>query len=126
MGKFGKQLQKLQHTIGHHKKDVKFGDDNIVPSDVPKGSLAVCVGDERQRFVIKAEILKHEVFRVLLAKTAEEFGYKHDGGLIIACDVAFFEYLLWLVETKSPAICHMNLQDYSAFTRSETTYHVVE
>jgi len=50
--------------------------------------------------VIKAKILKHDVFRLLLAKTIKEFGYKHDGGLIIACDVTIFEHLLWLVEPK--------------------------
>jgi len=126
MGKFIKQSQKLQHAIVHHKDNGKFGDDNIVPSDIPPGSLAVYVGDERHRFVIKAKILKHNVFRVVLAKSTEEFGYKHDGGLNIACDVAFFEHLMKLVETKSPILCHMNLQDYWAFTPNETTYLIVE
>jgi len=47
MGKFVKQLQKLQHAIVHHEEYIQFGDDNILPSDVLAGLLAIYVGDER-------------------------------------------------------------------------------
>lgn len=138
MGRCGakvqRALQKLHHGIVsglHHGRDhnavvPRSDDEEKVPSDVPAGFLVVYVGEERRRFVIKAKILKHETFRVLLEKSAEEFGYKHGGGLIIACDVAFFEHLLQLIETKSPSLCRMQLRDYWAFAPDNTTYHMVD
>ncbi|KAG0590196.1 hypothetical protein M758_1G078300 [Ceratodon purpureus] len=117
------------HGHGHNAAMVVPGSDaeeDKVPSDVPAGFLVVYVGEERRRFVIKAKVLKHETFRVLLEKSAEEFGYKHEGGLIIACDVAFFQHLLQLIETKSPSLCRMQLRDYWAFAPDNTTYHMVD
>lgn len=73
------------------------------PSDVPEGFLAVYVGDERQRFVISANYLKHQMFKLLLEKSAEEYGFEHKGGLPIACDVAYFEHLLWSIKSQSPS-----------------------
>lgn len=81
------------------------------PYDVPEGFLAVYVGREKQRFVISAEYLNHAVFRILLEKSAEEFGFEHKGGLPIACDVAFFEHLLWLMESKDPALSKLDINE---------------
>lgn len=73
------------------------------PDDVPEGYLVVYVGEGRRRFVIKAKYLSHTVFKALLNKSAEEFGYEHKRGLEIACEVDFFEHLLCLVETNNPS-----------------------
>lgn len=97
-----------------------------VPEDVPAGFLVMYVGDERRRFVIRAKTLNHATFRVLLEKSAAEFGYKHDGGLIIACDVAFFEHLLWLIETNNPSLFREELRHYWAFSPDYTTCHIVD
>lgn len=78
------------------------------PSDVPEGFLAVYVGRERQRFVISANYLKHQMFKVLLEKSAEEYGFEHKGGLPIACDVAYFENLLWTIKSKNPGSFQVN------------------
>ncbi|EFJ18409.1 hypothetical protein SELMODRAFT_38714, partial [Selaginella moellendorffii] len=66
-------------------------------SDVPKGCLAVYVGEERQRYIIRAHLLNHPVFRPLLEESASEFGFKHSGGLKFACDTRQFEQMLLLV-----------------------------
>lgn len=68
------------------------------PPDVPEGSLAVYVGRERRRFVIPTSYLSNNVFRSLLAKSEEEFGYCCDGGLRIACAPDVFEHLIWWLE----------------------------
>lgn len=83
-------------------------DDESPPSDVPEGFLAVYVGSERQRFVISANYLKHQMFKEVLEKSAEEYGYEHKGGLPIACDVAYFEHLLWSIKSKSPGSFQVN------------------
>jgi hypothetical protein len=70
------------------------------PADVPEGFLAVYVGRERERFVISASYLRHQLFKVLLEKSAVEYGFEHTGGLPIACEVTHFKHLLWTIEAK--------------------------
>ncbi|BAT91020.1 hypothetical protein LR48_Vigan08g179600 [Vigna angularis] len=54
--------------------------------DVPKGYLAVYVGDKMKRFMIPVSHLNQPAFQELLSQTEEEFGYEHPmGGLTIPC-----------------------------------------
>ena len=56
--------------------------------DVPKGYLAVYVGDERKmkRFIIPVSFLKQPSFQELLRQAEEEFGFDHPmGALTIRC-----------------------------------------
>ncbi|XP_024398855.1 uncharacterized protein [Physcomitrium patens] len=71
------------------------------PPDVPAGCLAVYVGKVQRRFVIPTSYLSNGVFRALLAKSEEEFGFCCDGGLRIACAPDVFEHLLWWLEGNS-------------------------
>ncbi|KAM3376894.1 Auxin-responsive protein SAUR21 [Capsicum annuum] len=63
-------------------------------SDVPKGHLAVYVGetDKKKRYVVPIAYLNHTSFQELLKKAEEEFGFQHPtGGLTIPCNEdAFF------------------------------------
>ena len=53
---------------------------------VPKGYLAVYVGDKMRRFVIPVSYLNQPSFQELLSQAEEEFGYDHPtGGLTIPC-----------------------------------------
>ncbi|XP_028060774.1 auxin-induced protein X15-like [Camellia sinensis] len=55
--------------------------------DVPKGHLAVYVGEtEKKRYVVPISYLKHPSFQSLLRWAEEEFGYDHPmGGFTIPC-----------------------------------------
>ena len=56
--------------------------------DVPKGFLAVYVGDENnmKRFVIPVSHLNQSSFQELLCQAEQEFGFDHPmGGLTIPC-----------------------------------------
>ncbi|KAL4328512.1 hypothetical protein S83_042648 [Arachis hypogaea] len=54
--------------------------------DVPKGYLAVYVGDNMRRFVIPISYLNQPLFQELLSQVEEEYGYDHPmGGLTIPC-----------------------------------------
>nr|CAD1832029.1 unnamed protein product [Ananas comosus var. bracteatus] len=66
--------------------------------DVPKGYLAVCVGEELQRYVIPTEYLGHRAFEALLREAEEEFGFQQEGVLRIPCEVGVFESILTVVE----------------------------
>ncbi|MQM01797.1 hypothetical protein Taro_034559 [Colocasia esculenta] len=64
------------------------------PPDVPKGYLAVYVGQEHRRFVIPTSYLGEPVFKELLRKAEEEFGFEHDGAITFPCEIETFKYIL--------------------------------
>ncbi|KAI3980197.1 hypothetical protein MKX01_033338 [Papaver californicum] len=70
------------------------------PPDVPKGYLAVYVGPELRRFIIPTTYLAQPLFKILLEKAEEEFGFEHKGGLTIPCEIETFKYLLKYMETN--------------------------
>ncbi|RDY06356.1 hypothetical protein CR513_09657, partial [Mucuna pruriens] len=54
--------------------------------EVPKGYLAVYVGEKMKRFIIPIGYLNQPSFQDLLSQAEEEFGYHHPmGGLTIPC-----------------------------------------
>jgi SAUR family protein len=54
--------------------------------DMPKGYLAVYVGEKTRRFVIPVSYLSQTSFHELLSQTEEQYGYDHPmGGLTIPC-----------------------------------------
>ncbi|KAF6141762.1 hypothetical protein GIB67_027940 [Kingdonia uniflora] len=62
--------------------------------DIPKGFVAVYVGQNMRRFVIPASYLSLPDFRVLMEKAAEEFGFEQEGGLRLPCEEDDFEEIL--------------------------------
>ncbi|KAJ7284269.1 hypothetical protein O6H91_06G079300 [Diphasiastrum complanatum] len=79
------------------------------PLDVPKGCLAVYVGRERRRFVVPIYYLKHHLFKYLLERSANEFGFEYRTGIILPCEVELFRRLLWLIEHNHPAAQKIDL-----------------
>ncbi|XP_074275480.1 auxin-induced protein 15A-like [Silene latifolia] len=62
---------------------------------VPKGHVAVYVGNERKRYVVPLSCLSHPAFQDLLSKAEDEFGFNHPmGGLTIPCDEKTFIHVL--------------------------------
>jgi len=59
--------------------------------DVPKGYLAVYVGEKMKRFVIPISYLNQTSFQELLNQAEEQFEYDHPmGGLTIPCREEIF------------------------------------
>lgn len=68
-----------------------------VSRDVPKGYLAVYVGErsQKKRFIIPVSFLSQPPFQEMLSKAEEEFGYNHPmGGLTIPCREDIFINLI--------------------------------
>jgi SAUR family protein len=62
--------------------------------NVPKGYLAVYVGEKMKRFVIPMSYLNQPSFQDLLSQVEEEFGYDHPmGGLTIPCTEDVFLHI---------------------------------
>ncbi|KAK4484915.1 hypothetical protein RD792_007516 [Penstemon davidsonii] len=70
---------------------------------VPQGHLPVYVGEEMERFVVSAELLHHPIFMELLNRSAQEYGYEHQGALRIPCHVFLFERVLETLRIGSEA-----------------------
>ena len=69
-----------------------------VTKAVPKGCLAVYVGEKMKRFVISISYLNQPLFRQLLSKAEEEYGYHHPmGGLTIPCREDVFLHIMSLL-----------------------------
>ncbi|KAK7320760.1 hypothetical protein VNO77_30531 [Canavalia gladiata] len=86
---------------------------------VPKGYLAVCVGEELKRFIIPTEYLGHEAFQILLREAEEEFGFQQTGVLRIPCEVSVFESVLKMVEGKkdkfSSQECRLSIEEIMGY-----------
>ncbi|KAL2329039.1 hypothetical protein Fmac_022466 [Flemingia macrophylla] len=62
--------------------------------EVPKGYLAVYVGEKQKRFMIPISYLNQPSFQDLLSQAEEEFGYDHPmGGLTILCSEDVFRHI---------------------------------
>lgn len=73
-----------------------------VVQDVPKGCLAVYVGEVlRRRFVVPISYLSEPAFQELLSQAEEEFGFDHpEGGLTIPCREDIFADLTLRLSRK--------------------------
>ncbi|KAH7520562.1 auxin-responsive protein SAUR32 [Ziziphus jujuba] len=80
---------------------------------VKKGWLAVQVGLEDedggfQRFTIPISYLYHPLFKKLLEKAHEVYGYHTTGPLRLPCSVDDFLHLRWRIEKESNHHHHHN------------------
>ncbi|KAK6945216.1 Small auxin-up RNA [Dillenia turbinata] len=78
---------------------------------IPPGFLAVYVGLERRRFLIPTRFLNLPIFRSLLKKAEEEFGFQPSGGLVLPCDVSFFKELLKFLERDEKKFGGLSLDE---------------
>jgi SAUR family protein len=80
-------------------------DERNVSPTTPRGHLAVYVGQERQRFVIKTEYLHHPLFKKLLEEAEKEYGFENEGPLALPCQVAFFHSIMWMLQGQENEKC---------------------
>ncbi|KAJ0984155.1 hypothetical protein J5N97_002511 [Dioscorea zingiberensis] len=94
-----KSIKFLKKTLSF--SETSSSSSSSLSTNVPKGFLAVCVGEEMRRFVIPTDYLSHRSFGVLLREAEEEFGFEQEGVLRIPCQVSVFESILKVVEKKN-------------------------
>lgn len=56
----------------------------------PVGCFSVYVGTQKQRFVVKTNLLNHPLFVELLEEAELEYGFNNDGPLELPCEVDHF------------------------------------
>ncbi|XP_052115430.1 auxin-induced protein X10A-like [Arachis duranensis] len=91
-------------------------------ASVPKGYLAVYVGEKMKRFVIPISYLSLPSFQDLLSQAEEEFGYGHPmGGLTIPCKEDAFNS-----KNTTMGFFLAGIRRKSSFTANQATSKVVE
>ncbi|CAL1357916.1 unnamed protein product [Linum trigynum] len=86
-GNLAKQILRRSGS-GSYKATSRF-------PDVPKGFLAVYVGEnQKKRFIVPVSYLSQPSFQDLLSMAEEEFGFDHPmGGLTIPCSEEKFTHI---------------------------------
>ncbi|XP_022752038.1 auxin-responsive protein SAUR50-like [Durio zibethinus] len=85
-----------------------------IPSDVPAGHVAVCVGTSCKRFVVRATYLNHPLFKKLLIQAEEEYGFTNQGPLAIPCDESVFEEVIRFISRSESGHSgtFVNIEDF--------------
>ncbi|KAI3447451.1 hypothetical protein Pfo_004116 [Paulownia fortunei] len=71
---------------------------NTTTTTTPTGTFVVYVGEDRQRFVVPTSYLSHPLFKILLEKAYNEFGFNQRNGLLVPCSVNAFQEVISAVE----------------------------
>ncbi|KAG8374103.1 hypothetical protein BUALT_Bualt11G0096100 [Buddleja alternifolia] len=107
--KFGsmKKLAKKVKAIGNPNPDRSHyeclvrdneGGPSSPTTTTPPGTFVVYVGEDRERFVVPTGYLSHPLFKILLEKAYNEFGFNQSNGLVVPCSVAAFQEVISAVE----------------------------
>ena len=82
--------------------------------DIPKGCLAVLVGqgEEQQRFVIPVIYINHPLFMELLKEAEEEYGFEQTGPIAIPCHVEEFRYVQGMIDKEKSHHHHHHHHHY--------------
>lgn len=81
-------------------------------NQVPSGFLTVYVGEARVKFLIPARFLNLPIFVHLLNIAGEEYGFKFSGGIVLPCDVGFFEQLLKFLEKNEKKYGSLEVHEF--------------
>ncbi|WOL17396.1 indole-3-acetic acid-induced protein ARG7-like [Canna indica] len=98
-----KSIKYLKRTLSFSENSSSSLTGDVI---VPKGYLALCVGEEMRRYVIPTEYLGHGAFGALLREAEEEFGFEQEGVLRIPCEVGVFESIVKVVEKNKEGLCY--------------------
>lgn len=80
----------------------EYEEEKESPSSVtPTGFLALYVGEERQRYVVPTSYLCHPLFKMLLEKAYNEFGFAQRNGLVVPCTASTFQEVVNAIECNN-------------------------
>lgn len=104
MKKLAKKAKQSQHEQLENLlvKDQDDQDQVSTPTSAKslkkQGTFVVYVGEERERFAVPTGYLSHPLFKILLEKTYNEFGFQQTNGLVVPCSVTAFREVVNAVE----------------------------
>ncbi|CAM8995602.1 unnamed protein product [Rhodiola kirilowii] len=100
-----------KYLLRDHRKGNEEDQEHGGGSSTPTGYFAVYVGEERRRFVVRTSFLSHPLFKMLLEKASDEFGFQQSNGLVVPCSVSAFQEVINSVECCNGKFEFGNLVD---------------
>ncbi|KAG4928445.1 hypothetical protein JHK85_054931 [Glycine max] len=85
----------------HHECLLKEYEEECAINTPPTGFFALYVGEERQRYVVPTRYLSHPLFKMLLEKAYNEFGFSQRNGLVVPCSVSTFQEVVNAIECNN-------------------------
>ncbi|KAL4362307.1 hypothetical protein GQ457_04G001680 [Hibiscus cannabinus] len=113
-----RHIVRIRHMLKQWRKKARITANNNkgqAPSDVPAGHVAVCVGINLRRYIVRAKHLNHPIFKKLLVQTEEEYGFNTVGPLTIPCSESFFEEILRVVSRSDSPSSNSARSSFSTF-----------
>ncbi|XP_019188941.1 PREDICTED: auxin-induced protein 6B-like [Ipomoea nil] len=104
------KLQKISFLMGSKRSSSaanRFEESDDVPNDVKEGHFAVMAvddDDKLKRFIVPLSCLTNPSFLKLLEQAAEEYGFHHQGAVMVPCRPCELEKILadqWVEESSS-------------------------
>ncbi|CAA3030166.1 auxin-induced protein 10A5-like [Olea europaea var. sylvestris] len=108
-------IVRLRQILRRWRKKAAAATSRRIPSDVPAGHVAVNVGASCKRFVVRATYLNHPLFKKLLVRAEEEYGFTNTGPLVIPCDESLFEEILRYLDGKNDSAQFMSFEDFHRY-----------
>uniref|UniRef100_A0ACD5XG49 Uncharacterized protein n=1 Tax=Avena sativa TaxID=4498 RepID=A0ACD5XG49_AVESA len=90
----GARKSLVSRTLERCRSGLARGGGKVSAGTAP-GCFSVYVGQERERFVVRADRANHPLFRRLLDDAEREYGYTAQGPLVLPCSVDAFLDILW-------------------------------
>lgn len=92
------------HDPAHHEcllKGYEEEEEECATKTPPTGFFALYVGEEHQRYVVPTRYLSHPLFKMLLEKAYNEFGFSQRNGLVVPCSVSTFQEVVNAIECNN-------------------------
>ncbi|KAG8483843.1 hypothetical protein CXB51_023527 [Gossypium anomalum] len=106
MGSLKKLAKKVKSMRGADGEESKYEwllrefEEMTTPTtaSTPSGSFAIYVGENEERFVVPTNFLSHPLFKMLLEKSYNEYGFQQRDKLVVPCSVSTFQEVVNAVE----------------------------
>ncbi|KAH1039800.1 hypothetical protein J1N35_041543 [Gossypium stocksii] len=104
MGSLKKLAKKVKGMGGgggeqsHYECLLRENEQMSPSASTPSGFFAVYVGGGEERFVVPTSFLSHPLFKMLLEKSSNEYGFEQRNKLIVPCTVSTFQDVVNAVE----------------------------
>ncbi|CAJ2672730.1 SAUR family protein [Trifolium pratense] len=85
----------------NHECLLKGYQEEFSTNTTPTGYFALYVGEEHQRNVVPTSYLSHPLFKMLLEKSYNEFGFEQRNGLVVPCSVSTFQEVVNAIECNN-------------------------
>ncbi|KAI4348948.1 hypothetical protein L6164_009608 [Bauhinia variegata] len=99
--KLAKKVKSAGREPGYREYLLKGHEEETPSNTTPTGFFAIYVGEERQRYVVPTSYLSHPLFKILLEKAYDEFGFDQKNGLVVPCTVSTFQEVVNAIECSN-------------------------